>query len=465
MKQENFINELNAELDRAALPMGEKLAQEEIATQPKTLQTTGAGTRSTKKFPTKIVMTSIASALAACVATICIVDAFHAGEAPTPPNVPTPPTIKRTGACMYVDINPSVAVLLDETGNVTDVLSMGADGDALLADEAFLDDLLGEKATDAAVKIAERAARCGYMDLLADGSDGEYNTVSVSFESGKALNEATLTGVADAVTSFFMEKGVYVYVQAQQTVNEAFAETEKQLKERASIWFDYAKGEAAAEAVRMLAYDVAADVLQGAFGRFNGYAALYEKNEQILQATQTLLNWEGVSYWQLTEKERKIDGVAALEAEMAELIERFYYTHGEDYRRITSALPDPITGGRFEAAYVLSQSVAEQAERLEKYLQADVATEGISMEDLLDFAAFAIVHGYSAELIEAVQISLSALFDWVEEEVEVQLQSASVWLKDWGRELFDKHSTLFDGARQAISAADYQAFLEKIEKN
>jgi hypothetical protein len=53
----------------------------------------------------------------------------------------------------------------------------------------------------------------------------------------------------------------------------------------------------------------------------------------------------------------------------------------------------------------------------------------------------------------------------VEEEVEVQLQSASVWLKDWGRELFDKHSTLFDGARQAISAADYQAFLEKIEKN
>ena len=170
MNHENFINELNAELNSAALPMSEKLAQEEIVTQPKTLQTTGAGTRSSKKFPTKIVMASIASALAACVATICVVDAFRTGEAPTPPNLPTPPVAVQTGACMYVDINPSVAVLLDETGNVTNVLSMGTDGDVLLTDEAFLDGLVGVKATDAAVKIAERAARCGYMDLLADGS-------------------------------------------------------------------------------------------------------------------------------------------------------------------------------------------------------------------------------------------------------------------------------------------------------
>jgi hypothetical protein len=263
---------------------------------------------------------------------------------------------------MYLSVNPSLVALINTDGKIEKVVSLNEDGDTLLVDTAFVSSLQGATAQEGAKKLAERAARMGYIDLLADGTNG-YNQISVRFEGEKAADEGLVQSVRASLTEMFMQKGVLVYVDAQSKSTDGFTKTYNQWLSAPSSHLKTGAAENAKSTVEALVVDFAADALQESLAQFELYQAIAAANEEIERLTGTYLGelflGGGNGYWMLDDRDRAIEGVSVLEADVAVMLERMYYEFGADYRRLTTLFPDPITGQLFEGAYTFSQGQAD----------------------------------------------------------------------------------------------------------
>ncbi len=454
MKRREFIKDLNAELNTAELPLSEKVKAEPI----KKAETSGAGTRLTNIFGKKAWYAIGAAALAASVAAVCVIGALF------PPTADT----GLSPSCMYLSVNPSVVTLINEEGKVEKVVSLNEDGDALLADLSFVGGLQGLTAQEAAKKLAERAARMGYIDLRADGTNG-YNQVSVRFEGEKAADEALVQSVRAGLTEMFMQKGVLVYVDAQSVIADGFLGLYNELLSAPVTHLKAGAGQDAQAAVFALMEDLLTDALRDSLVKFDLYQAIYETNEELERRTGTylgdlLLN-KGNGYWTLTDKDREIDGVLGLEADMVALLEQMYYESGVDYRRLTTIFADSITEQLFDAAYLFSYEQADNAAFLRYYAENELVIEDVTAEFFFKWSAFVTVHGHSQEVVELFGMVFDGAKNWSEEKADEYVMQAEALLSGWSKKLYEEHSAAYDAQRKAITQQAYEEFLEKIEKN
>ena len=400
-RNDEFFKQLNGELQKAELPMSEQLKNEPIrmATPP--------SVKTERKFPRMRWLAIVASALAACVA-LCVI-------------LPSLPKAEQ-GACMYIDVNPSVAVLLDGDFKVEKVVSENADGDAVLSDGNFLSSLTGATAEQAAKALAERTAQMGFFDLHNTGNDG-YNQMTVSFSSEVKIAGDKLQSVQSAVTEFFKEKGVYVYVNAESETVRDFKAFANRLRERSVAWYETAenKRERALETL----FDFAWDILRDGFGWYDLYL-------EIDAAESETARWP--------------------------LLEKMYYTYGEDYREY--GLEEQLVLGFY------GETAGKYADELRPYLSMEFSenTLGSFAGHLTEFTAFATITGYGDELMTAIKMAIRVAIDeFFGTAHDFASEMQTLW-QEYSASLNGKYKALFDEGREPISDADYQAFLEKIQK-
>ncbi len=472
MKHDDFLKQLTAELDSVELPMSEQLKNEPIKTAEKQTNnehSSGAGTRSTRRIPRRAWYAAGACAAAACVAAVCVISALRLNNSDGTGGEPTYPTFTAEPTCMYLSINPSVVTLLNAEGVVEKAVALNTDGDSLLLGGNFGASLCGLSATEAAQRIADRAAAMGYMDLDADGTDG-YNEIDIRFEGGNTVDGDLLASVKDGVTEWFKKKGVLVYVQAASSVQDNFTDLYNGLLNAPASYLRTHSSGGAEAALKGTVEGVMNEVVSGALAQYDLYKEISEKNFEIKKRTGVYIGdvpvVEGKGYWELDDETRQIEGVSALEADMVCLLDEMYYTFGEDYRRSLTWIDDTINRLEFEAAYTFSEGEAKNAEYFRSFSGAQVSLENVDAEFVLNLTAFGLVHGYSEELLGAASSLIDYVLDWAEEKAAECYERAEEVLASHAEELYERGKALYNEKRAPVTDEHYEAFLEKIsEKN
>lgn len=176
-------------------------------------------------------------------------------------------------AVMQIDINPSLALTLDEDYRVKKVTSRNEDGDVLLQDKTFAESLQDKSAEEAARLIAERAAATGYIRISDKGTAEKYNKITVSLFNNRENASKEAQGIQNELVEFFNDKGVYVYIETfSEKTPEAETLTNK-YDTLPTLWYDFKTESADIAALTSLAektvYDYAADLLKDALAKYD----------------------------------------------------------------------------------------------------------------------------------------------------------------------------------------------------
>lgn len=446
MKESDFFKQLNRELQSAAPSMSERLKNEPI--QAVSPEKRGEVCSSRDKRNSRISRGRITAILASAAAfvLVCVIglSSLFSGGAPT-----------ELYACMYIDINPSLALTLDENYKVRRVVSLNADADTLTSDEEFVASLVGLSAQTAAVKVAERAANSGYFSL-GDGDGDDYNELDVTIRSNAAVEEKTLDSVKESLIGFFCEKGVYVYVNAR---SETDAETEtrnRELESRPASYFQWtADTQSISELERLVEnsiYGYAEELLRDALYKYDLFAET-ERLNQLIQADED--NVYGLSYWSVNEELN--DSVRELSKEMSRKLEELYLLYGTDYRE-----RDLNSFIRYSAAYKAQQAIgaAADVDSLRTLLNEGVSgdtfggTENLSVR--LNYYCFV-----SNDILDKIT---TELWNGVAVTTEKLLSATGELIEDRAASLTERYSALFSLEREPIGEEAYAEFLKRIGK-
>lgn len=436
MKKQDFLENLNCELDGLELPMSDRLKKEPIAVRTEK-------TASPRRIPRRI-FAGISAGLAACVALVCVLSALPK------------PTSDPSGACLRVSVNPSVALILDENEKVVKAVSENADGDTLLQDESFLASVIGKSAEEGAKLILERAARAGYLDFSARGDDGEYNLVTLSYEGVGEAKENTLDGAKSALVEYFKEKGIFVYVETAISQFEGGASAFNEWKERPASFFEYAKAEERGEEnVKEILLDYSQDLLLDCVRKYDLFTAIGENNKEIKQTAGELY-----SYWTISQTQRESEALKQLVDQTQLLLEQAYARYGDDYRELswTTAMEFELKGAAYSA-------VSDEAEALRRYAEGERSLEELDWQEVLDCYALALTCGYGEEMLGNLQSALALLVAEAVGSVEQLFADTQAVVSSWASERIERFSAVFDLPREAIDDAAYEEFLKKIKKN
>ena len=456
MKEFDFLKELNKELDGVSLPMSEKLKNEPIKANgaesvsvPQTSKTVSE--RATKKRSRWIAIAASGVA-AVLVCSVAAVAAMGKGGA--------------SGGelgCMYLDINPSVAVLYGADGRVEKVVSRNEDGDALLADEAFLKTLKGKKLDEAAVELSKRAAQTGYLDFVGQGSAESFSQVKLSFlYDGESPDESTVSGVKNAMTEFFKKSGAYVYVDVATRSESGLKDGVASLKNQASYVENALSGlkgdeQQCVSAVKSTFYGYATDLMENALEKYDLLAEMSAVNDEIRNADG---NFFKLDYW--TADLTATDETVALGEKMQALTERAYYSYGDDYR-----LGAEGAGLAFLVTESVCGNLSETAEEFRAALATGLSEDNFAETELLQFSGFATALGYSAELSTTLQTTFGTLVGAIFSPIEDTVGALVALQAEMAAESYARFAARFDewAAEKEISDAEYDAFLARIGKS
>lgn len=448
MKESDFFKQLNRELQNAAPPMSERLKNEPIqAVSPeKRGEEEAPSPRGKRKGRISRGRLTAILASAAVFVLVCVIglSSLFSGGAPT-----------ELYACMYIDINPSLALTLDENYKVRRVVSLNADADTLTSDEEFVASLVGLSAQTAAVKVAERAANSGYLSLGGGGGD-DYNEIDVTIQSNAAVKEKTLDSVKESLVGFFCERGVYVYVNVR---SETDAETEarnRELESRPASYFQWTANTQSLSELEQLVedtiYGYAEELLKDALYKYDLFAEI-ERLNQLIKADED--NVYELSYWSV--KEDLNDSVRELSKEMSRKLEELYLLCGVDCRErdLNSFL-------RYSAAYAAQQtmSAAADVDSLRTLLNKGISdstfggTENLSVR--LNYFCFV-----SNDILDKIT---TELWNGVAVTAEKLLSDTGELLKDRAASLTERYSALFSLEREPIGEEAYAEFLKRIGK-
>lgn len=454
MRKNDIFEKLNQELNGLDIPMSEKLKNTAISKKPapeKTNERVPAPTLSwfsrNRKW-TAIAASSVAFLL---VGGVILSSISHNNSSTTPPT----PQKDVYSSYVYLDINPSLALLLNEENKVKKVVSRNEDGDTLLKDEAFVASLVQKEVASAATLLSERAAKMGYLDLLLDGSNGIYNEIGVTMYGETAFSEETVSAIRASITDYFCESGVFVYVDIAQTVETGISETLTTLIERPQSFLDYSTLNEQIDtfsATLGFFYEFSSDILTSALEK-------YDLATEISAINAALESETGNSYWLTSEENENT-------TKMRILLDKFYHLYGEDYRKkgsLQDLANNIATSITFTQVAALYKTQAETAEEFRALLSAGLSQDNFTLAQMTKFGVFTATLGYGEELFE----NLSDIFDSLSSGA-IDAQTA---IKDFGvtyaNDLYARHAAYFEalGEEKTISQTDYQNFLEKIGKN
>lgn len=109
-----------------------------------------------------------------------------------------------------VEINPSVTIVTNKNGTVTNVISSNPDADVILSDSGARSAMIGKPLDAAIVEYTDTASMLGFIDVTTRGS-----AVRISAcEKGENLLNAT----KNSLESYFIDKGIFAVI-ISETVN------------------------------------------------------------------------------------------------------------------------------------------------------------------------------------------------------------------------------------------------------
>lgn len=471
MKQSDFFEKLNRELENAVPPMSERLKDEPICThkdEPVRTQAEADTAERAKKAPVSAGTTPspaggnrkrkrarLWGAVGAVAAAVLIVCSAVLGALSTRPVSPR-------YACMYIDINPSLALTLDENYRVKKAVSRNADADTFLNDEAFAASLVGVSAEEAALLVAERAAQTGYIRLEDTGSEDAYNQMNVTLLASAEAPAEQAQAIEADLTEYFREKGLYVYVKAEA---QADAETESLVKDyeaRPAAWYSLAAAEADFEELKTLAenavYDYAAYLLTDALAKYDLLGAIGDLNAQIEADPDNKGGALFGNYW--TVDENLNGNVRALCDKMKPLLEKLYLLYGIDCRE-RGGLQGAVSYQKYIAvsAYraTISDDALEALRALDKAGINDSTFGGIENLPLRVEYYKLISNKLFSDVAANILDGLSTTAEKLTEDISALIDSRA-------KELYEKYSALFALPRPAVTESDYAEFLERIGK-
>lgn len=435
MKKKDFLEELGKELDSASPEMSDSLRKYPISVQARPTPEKSAA-KSVRRRRKGLFAAVACTAAAVCACAVLL------------------PLFAQTGApavsCLYIDINPSLALTLDENNKVRKAVSRNTDGDVLAADEAFASSLVGMDASDAAVAVAEQAAKNGYFELFNEGSETDYNEISVTLKSTADTKEE-LSGIRNSLVGYFCEEGIYVYVNAEGVTDDSAKSERDALEERPASYTEWV-GSQSDEALTMLteqtAYDYASDLLEDALFKYDLFAEIDELDRQIQEDPDNPL---GLSYW-LVNRELN-DNVRTLSAQMQKKLEALYLLYGIDGRSSLLA----YTAAR--TAYTASVALAD-VDALRALSEAGINDETFGgLQNLgvrvnyFCFVSNDLLSDLAAEIWNTASVVVEGLLDDLEALITDRAQTLS-----------RRFSGLFELPRETIGEADYLSFLGRIGK-
>ena len=471
MKQSDFFEKLNRELENAVPPMSERLKDEPICTHKdesvRTQAEAGSAERA-KKVPVsagtnpspaggnrKRKRARLWGAIGAVAAAVLIVCSTVLGALSTRPVSPR-------YACMYIDINPSLALTLDENYRVKKAVSRNADADTFLNDETFAASLVGVSAEEAALLVAERAAQTGYIRLEDTGSEDAYNQMNVTLLASAEAPAEQAQAIEADLTEYFREKGLYVYVKAEA---QADAETESLVKDyeaRPAAWYSLAAAEADFEELKTLAenavYDYAAYLLTDALAKYDLLGAIGDLNAQIEADPDNKGGALFGNYW--TVDENLNGNVRALCDKMKPLLEKLYLLYGIDCRE-RGGLQGAVSYQKYMAVSAYRATISDDA--LEALRALDKA--GINDSTFGGIENLPLRVEYYKLISNKLFSDLAAnILDGLSTTAEKLMEDVSALIDSRAQELYEKYSALFALPRPAVTESDYAEFLERIGK-
>lgn len=453
MKSSDFFRQLHRELEDAAPPMSDALKNEPIRTAPPEgeAETPAPPEKRVRAPKRRRLIATLSAAAAVFVACVVGITASLSGA----PSLPA-----QTYAYMYMDINPSVALTLDENYNVRRVLSRNADGDTIAGDKAFVASLVGLNAKDAAVKVAERAAKSGYISLRDEGSDGLYNEISVTIKSDGEAAESTVSEIKEGLVEYFCDKGVYVYVNASaETDPDAKAQTEA-LEARPDAYFEWLAESGDLAELETLTeetiYDYAADLLKDALHKYDLFGEIETLNEQIKADSDNTFR---LGYWLIGDELRENDEeIRDLSLRMSRCLEELFLLYGTDCRERSVDSLARYTAAH--AAYVASTGAADVGE-----LRA-LSEAGLSAETFGGIKNLSVRVNYFYFVTNDVLNSVAGELWNVGSSptLEKLTKDIGTLVEDRTKALTERYSALFSLERERIDEGAYEEFLKRIGK-
>lgn len=438
MKKKDFLGQLNEELNDAAPEMSERLKKQPIRTAAPGGEAKPARNANPKPRRRRPIVAAVACAAAAVICSAAVLPLLVRSPAP------------EAAACLYIDINPSLALTLDGENKVRKAVSCNADGDAIATDSDFVASLVGTDAADAAVKIAERATEGGYFSPVDEGTAECYNQMHVTLKSTEET-EAELGEIRGALVEYFCGEGIYVYVEADAETDESARGERDALENRSASYAEWV-GAQSAEALTQLteetAYDYAAELLRDALYKYDLFAEIDALDESIRSDPDNLL---GLNYW--TVDRNLNDNIRSLAAEAERKLEILYLLYGTDGR--TSALAYTTARLAYSASVALADVDALR----------DLAARGINDESFGGIENIGVRANYFYFVSNDILSELATeIWSGTTSAVENLLSDLGKLISDRAEALSERLSGLLSLPREPIGREDYLEFLRRIGK-
>ena len=445
MKQSDFFERLNKELDLATPPMSEELKSEPIPLATHEEKEQAFSFRDAKKK--RLRFWGIATSAASLVIAFALLLSNALGAFTVAPQYIT----------MRLDINPSLTVVLDRNYNVKKVVSANADADTLLSDETFCSSLVGEHAENAAVSIAERAAQTGYFDLEETGTAQHFNEITVSVLSDEAMPKEIASGIENKLTSFFCERGIYVYAHVEERKSEEAQAEVAAAEERDVLWYEFV---AASENLDLTAlwtlakrtvFDYAEDLLADALEKYDLFGQIDALNDQIAADPQG----KGKTYWTIGGDENQ--NISELCSDIKALLERLFLLYGTDCRE-----KDALSYLKYLAASSYRATISQGSiSSLRKLNETGIDDETFCGIENLTLR----LRYYQLISNDFFQEIATSILEGVAEGAELILRDIAELTECRMQDRYEKYSVLFSLERSSISESAYAEFLIRIGKN
>lgn len=245
----------------------------------------------------------------------------------------------RHPSVVLLEINPAVALSTDLSDVVTAVVSRNGDGDLMLADQDFVDSLIGKSSAEAAVLLADRAMTLGYFEETDNAV-----RVSVANEVGFRANNLR-RDLSRSLTDYFCRKGVMTAVLSRQVsaadlsgaglagqsvdqIAQALSDSPVRVQEaQDQLVTEDNLNQSYVERFRSYALEVVQSIGQTTKDKKADLAELQELSDRILAHEENPGKLFGLipqDYWELSESEEPLgEGISALMAEMTDRLADF----------------------------------------------------------------------------------------------------------------------------------------------
>ena len=355
------------------------------------------------------------------------------------------------GGVIFVDVNPRVMFLTDKNGNVTSLKSANEDADVILASADWANAAVGLPIGEAVKSFVEETARLGYLDL-----QGGAVKIASYGDSSERISSLARAGIE----SFLKSEGIYAAVAEVAIVAEMFDEyfgaenSASDISESlAALPYLYSERGISELSEERLAQKYENEVISGRLkdilgkklsasmdlisGTAFSLLDISILNEQIRAHDDNPTLFGLGDYFAIVESGHEVSAeLSELLSEMKKKLDALYSVHEIKIESTTDlvlalAKYEPISEGNIED--FLGGDFLDNIDEISEILSsAGVDTENISSLREIPTSASAFIEKYKTA---------------VSDEYEL---------------LKDKHELEYNAEREAISNADYNAFISNI---